>query len=217
MNCAEFETLLADYLDGTLAPEARLSIEGHVATCAGCREFMSDATAGFEFASRASEIAPPPELITRIAFLAPVGRTRHPLDPQGFFSRIASNWLQPLLQPKFAMGMAMTIVSFAMLERCTGVRVQHIQAADLSPTRIVENVEDKALRLKDRAVKNYENIRLVYEVETRLRDFETQQDVQDDKAAQKRTASGIASRPVNSNAPSSNDGTQPPKQGEHQK
>ena len=212
MNCAEFETLLADYLDGTLAPEARVSIEQHVAACAGCREFMSDASAGFEFAGRALEIVPPPELITRIAFLAPVGRTRHPLDTQGWVSRITAKWFQPLLQPKFAMGMAMTIVSFAMLERCTGVRVQHIQAADLSPIRIVDGLEDKALRLKDRAVKNYENIRLVYEVETRLRDFEKQQDAQDEKTAHK----SATSQPENRSANSSGD-THSSKQGEFRK
>jgi putative zinc finger protein len=212
MNCAEFEILLADYLDGTLALETRGSVEEHVVACAGCRQFMSDAAAGLEFASGAPAVEPPPELITRIAFLAPVGRTRHPLDAQGFFSRMASKWFQPLLQPKFAMGMAMTIVSFAMLERCTGVRVQHIQAADLSPVRIVDNLQDKAMRLKDRAVKNYENIRLVYEVERRLRDFEAQQDTQDDKATQKPAASSFASRPANSNGVQ-----QPPKQGDLKK
>jgi Putative zinc-finger len=212
MDCAEFEILLADYFDGILAPEERVNVEQHAAACAGCRQFMNDAAMGFNFARRAEEIAPPQELITRIAFLAPVGRTRHPLDPQGFFSRIGSKWLRPVLQPKFAMGMAMTIVSFAMLERCTGVRVQHIQAADLSPVRILDSMEDKALRLKDRAVKNYENIRLVYEVETRLRDFESQQDAQDGKAPRKRTAAELKTRPQVLNG-----GAIPPKQGEEKK
>jgi hypothetical protein len=74
------------------------------------------------------------------------------------------------------MSMAMTIVSFAMLQRCTGVEVQHIQAADLTPVRIVHGVEDRAVRGWDRVVKYYENIRLVYEVETRLRQLERDQE-----------------------------------------
>ncbi|MBV9224041.1 MAG: hypothetical protein JOY85_08430 [Acidobacteriaceae bacterium] len=68
--------------------------------------------------------------------------------------------------------MAMTILSFAMLERCTGVRVQQIQAADLNPVRIWGGVEDRAMRVKDRAVKYYENLRWVYEIEVRLRSLQ---------------------------------------------
>ena len=208
MDCAEFESTLADYLDGTLAPEVRLAVERHAASCAGCSAFMADARAGLEFLSHAEVIEPPRELITRIAFLSPLGRTRHPLDRQGFFGRMSAKWLQPLLQPRFAMGMAMTIVSFAMLERCTGLRVQHIQAADLSPVRIFGGIEDKAMRLKDRAVKNYENIRLVYEIETRLREFEAQQDAQSEKAPRKQTAAELHSQ-----SGTKNGGTTPPNGG----
>lgn len=91
-------------------------------------------------------------------------------------SRLVSKWLQPMLQPRLVMGMAMTVLSFAMLERCTGIRVQHIQAAELNPVRIWGGVEDKAFRLKDRGVKYYENLRWVYEIETRLRLLQEQQD-----------------------------------------
>lgn len=83
------------------------------------------------------------------------------------------------------MGMAMTILSFAMLQRCTGVKVERISAADLNPVRIWGGVEDKAFRAKDRAVKYYENLRWVYEIETRLKSLEDQQD-----AAQNRAISG---------------------------
>ena len=72
------------------------------------------------------------------------------------------------------MGMAMTVLSFAMLERCTGVHVQHLQAADLNPVRVWNGVEDKALRVKDQVVKYYDNLRVVYEVETHLKDLQEQ-------------------------------------------
>lgn len=81
-------------------------------------------------------------------------------------------WVSPVLQPRFAMGMAMTILSFAMLERCTGVPVQHIQAADLSPVRVWNGVEDRAIRIKDRVTKYYENMRLVYEIEGRIKELQ---------------------------------------------
>jgi Putative zinc-finger len=174
MNCAEFEVLLADYLDNTLSAPERATLQQHASSCASCRELLNDASGALGFLQRAEEVAMPPELVTRIAYLAPAGRIRDPFERQGFFSRLLGRWLQPVLQPRLVMGMAMTILSFAMLERCTGIRVQQIQAADLNPVRIWGGVEDRAIRLKDRAVKYYENLRWVYEIEVRLRSLQDQ-------------------------------------------
>lgn len=194
MNCTQFEALLADYLDATLAAAERSALEEHAAGCIACREFMQDATEGQRLLASAPVIAIPPDLITRIAYQAPNGRLRHPLDKPGFFSRMATQWLQPLLQPKLAMGMAMTVLSFAMLQRCTGLQVQRIQVSDLSPVRIWDGVEDKVIRAKDRAVKYYENIRLVYEIESRLRDIEAQPQASSQPA---RRESGTGVHPTN--------------------
>jgi|KBSMisStandDraft_5_1062788.scaffolds.fasta_scaffold154379_3 anti-sigma factor RsiW len=197
MNCAEFESTLADYVDGTLDASGRTSLERHVSACSGCRELLDEVTAARKFLARVPDVEPPDTLITRIAYQAPLGRTRGVWERQGSLSRLTSKWLQPVLQPRLVMGMAMTVLSFAMLERCTGVKVQNIQAADLSPVRVWGGVEDRAVRLKDRVVKSYENLRVVYEVETRLKDLEQQQDTYDDQP-QRQRSSGSARRQENS-------------------
>jgi hypothetical protein len=181
MNCVEIENLVAEYIDGTLAPDLRATVDRHLSFCAECKELLEDAAEGASLLGRLPEVEPPQELITFIAFHAPVGRARDPHETPGLLSRLLSKWLQPVLQPKFAMGMAMTIVSFAMLERCTGVQVQHIQAVDLAPSHIAANLGDKVVRTRDRAVKYYENIRLVYEVETRLRQLERDREAADEE------------------------------------
>lgn len=201
MNCAEFENLLADYIDGTLGETQNRALEEHAGACAGCREFMGDVTGALAFLKRADPVLPPPELITRIAYQAPIGRTREPLERQGIWSKIGSAWLQPLLRPRFAMGMAMTILSFAMLQRCTGIQVQRIQPADLSPIRIWDGIEDKAIRAKDRAVKYYENIRLVYQIETRLKDLQEQQETARDRRTEEGSPSQSANRGDGRKAP----------------
>lgn len=175
MHCGEFEVLLAGYLDDTLSLEERARLEQHTSACTSCRALLEDASAALNFLKRAGDVTPPPELITRIAYGAPLGRVRLPFERETVFRRLTSKWLQPILQPRLAMGMAMTILSFAMLERCTGVHVQHLQPADLNPVRIWGGVEDRAFRVKDRAVKYYENLRWVYEVETRLKTLQDQQ------------------------------------------
>lgn len=197
MNCPEFESTLADYVDGTLDASGRARLEAHMASCSGCREMFEDVTAATAFLARVPEVEPPDTLITRIAYQAPAGRIRGAWERQGLLSRLASKWMQPVLQPRLVMGMAMTVLSFAMLERCTGVKVQNIQAADLSPVRIWGGVEDRAVRLKDRVVKSYENLRVVYEIETRLKDLEQQQETYQDQPQRQRSR-GSSERQGNS-------------------
>ena len=208
MNCGEFEVLLADYLDGTLDERQHAAIESHTSACVSCRALLEDASAAVTFLKRVDDVVPPPELVTRIAYGAPLGRVRMPFERQSLFSRLTSKWLQPILQPRLAMGMAMTILSFAMLERCTGIHVQHLQAADLNPVRIWGGVEDRAMRVKDRAVKYYDNLRWVYEIETRLRTLQEQQD------AAEQAQRGNNNQPSKARK-SENDGAAAPRQLEH--
>jgi hypothetical protein len=191
MNCPEFESILADYLDGTLTNTERAAVELHAAECAPCGAFMADVNSGVSFLETMPAVEPPSELITRIAFQSPVGRIRGPFDKQTVWSRFSQKWLQPVLQPKFVMGAAMMVISFTMLERCTGSRVERVQSADLNPVRVWGGMEMKAVRMKDRMLKYYENLRVVYEVEARLRDLQRQQD-DNDRAAAKKPSTGSA-------------------------
>jgi len=182
MKCPEFESILADYLDGTLSNTERAAVELHAAECAACGTFMAEVSSGVALLGKLEAIEPPPALITRIAFQSPLGRIRDPYERQTLWDRFSMKWLQPVLQPKFVMGAAMMVLSFTMLERCTGTRVEHIQSADLNPVRVWGGMEARAERTKDRMLKYYENLRVVYEVEARVRELQRQQD-DSDKAA----------------------------------
>jgi Putative zinc-finger len=175
MNCPEFESILADYLDGTLTNSERAAVELHAAECAPCRTFMAEVTNGVSLLKSLEPVEPPPALVTRIAFQAPLSRVRDPFERETVWSKFAAKWLQPILQPRLVMGLSMTVLSFTMLERCTGVKVERIQAADLNPVRVWGGMEMKTVRLKDRMLKYYDNLRVVYEVEARLRDIQRRQ------------------------------------------
>jgi hypothetical protein len=84
---------------------------------------------------------------------------------------ILGRLLEPVLQPRFAMGMAMTILSFSMLGRFVGINVRQLQASDLEPAKVWAAVDDRMNRGWTRAVKFYESLRLVYEVRSRLREL----------------------------------------------
>ena len=194
MNCPEFESILADYLDGTLSKTERAAIELHAAECPACGVFMAEVTQGVSLLETFEAVEPPPELITRLAFHSPVGRVRDPYERQTLWNRFTLKWLQPLLQPKFVMGAAMMVLSFTMLERCTGTRVERVQSADLNPVRVWGGMEMKTVRMKDRMLKYYENLRVVYEVEARVRDLQRQQDDNDKAAAHATPTPGAAAQ-----------------------
>src|SRR5581483_7001542 len=104
MNCAEAEILICDY--ATLSSAERFELERHLGECPACAELAKDSAEALAFMERAAEVEPPPELITRILFDAPWGK------PQKSKTR---NWVTEMLagflQPKFAMSMALTILS----------------------------------------------------------------------------------------------------------
>jgi hypothetical protein len=187
MNCADFEIILCDYIDGTLAPAQKQEFERHLRECAGCREFAADAGAAVEFVGRAADVPAPPELLTRITFAIP--KAARP-----GLRGLLSSWLQPILQPRFAMGMAMTIVSFSMLGRFAGIEVRKIKASDLTPAKVWAAADDQVHRGWERAVKYYESLKLVYEVQSRLKQWTEQEE--DDRRTQQ-TPTGATSSQTN--------------------
>jgi anti-sigma-K factor RskA len=197
MTCAEFEIVLSDYVDGSVTVEQRRAVEAHADTCADCRELLRDVFQAVTFLERASEVTPPAELITHLLYQAPKGRVRNELESRGWLSRVFVRWLQPALQPRMVMSMAMTILSFAMLGKCTGMRVQEIKAADLTPAVLWNNLEDKTIRTWDRTVKYYDNLRLVYEMETRLKEIRDQQDTAQRTKTPSQNGAAAASRNQN--------------------
>jgi anti-sigma factor RsiW len=175
MNCAELETLLCDYVDGTLGLEQKTEVERHLSQCAACSEMVRDAAAAVAFMERVAEVEPPPELITRILFERSAKLRKTP-ERRGSLRATLGRLFEPVLQPRFAMGMAMTILSFSMLGRFAGINVRQLNVSDLDPVKVWESVDDRVHRTWARAVKFYESLRLVYEVRSRLRELTEQED-----------------------------------------
>lgn len=174
MKCADLEILLCDYVDGTLGAEAKREVELHLAECAACAETARDSAAAVGFLARVPQVSPPAELVTRILFQIPNRRPAR--ESRRGFRDWLGRWFEPILQPRLAMGMAMTILSFAMLGRFAGIQPRQLTAADLNPMRVWSALDDRVHRTWERAVKYYENLRFVYEIQTRLKELTEQED-----------------------------------------
>jgi anti-sigma factor RsiW len=170
MNCADLEILLAEYVDGSLHGEQKSAVESHLAQCADCSALAKDSAAAVGFIGRAAVVDAPPELLTRILFEISDGPSRAAVKPsraRRFFGR----WIEPVLSPRYAMGMAMTILSFAMLGRFSGIEVRQLKPSDLDPVKIWMAAEDRAHRTWERSVKYYESLRLVFEIQNQLKEW----------------------------------------------
>ena len=85
----------------------------------------------------------------------------------GATPRWLADLLGGLLQPKFAMGMAMTILSLSIMARLV-TPVRQLRPADLQPAEVWAGMEDRAVRTWARTVKFYENLKVVYQIQTML-------------------------------------------------
>lgn len=172
-NCTDIELLLCDYLDGILPADQKAAFEAHAETCSACTEMVADCRSAMAFVERCETVEPPAPLLTRILNEIPVAKQEQKRR-RGFSARLHS-WFAPVLRPRFAMGMAMTILSFSMLGKFVGP-VKPIKASDLDPIRVISTIDDKIHRGWNNVVKYYENLRFVYEIQTRLREWQQEED-----------------------------------------
>ena len=201
-GCAHCEAVLADASDGTLSAADQAIFDRHIATCDVCSEMFADAQRGAALLSmlKPHRPEPPAALLERILALtsnpaASVPETRTtatlpqsvlapaPASPMGigngignvvpFPARPALRFNlraigQTMLQPRLAMTAAMAFFSIALTLNLTGVHLNELKASDLKAANIERNLSDANAR----AVRYYENLRVVYELESRVRDLQ---------------------------------------------
>jgi len=184
-TCAEFEVLLADWIDGTLAasPESDAFLR-HLESCKACGELAEDTRFALGFMERAAEVEVPPVLVSKILQATNSG-WEFKLHGKGI-----SGWINrtfaPVLRPRFVMGAVLTLMSATIMARGCGLPVKTFTAADLDPVRLWTSLDNRTHRIWDNAVKSYESMRLVYEVKTQINDWTQQQKLEDEAAADAR-------------------------------
>jgi hypothetical protein len=181
LSCEQFEVLLADHIDGTLAEATREEFVRHLETCAACAAYAAEVQNAVSFIEIAADVEPPSELTGKILQATNSGwefklRAR---GVRGWINRTFA----PVLKPRFVMGAMLTMMSITMLSRCAGDPKKPLTAADLDPVRLWSSLDVRTHRLWDRTVKSYDSMRLVYEIRTQLNEWKQQQAEADEAAA----------------------------------
>lgn len=185
--CGEWETLLADALDGLLKPEEQARFEAHKAGCPACSALYEAARKGREWLEFLSPEPEPPEwLLEKILATTGPGHAVSGLPvPAGAGmvpAFVPPVWQQPGFlarmragaQPRLLMTAAMAFFSIALTLNLAGVRLSNLRLADLRPHAVRSYMERQLTMASVPIVRYYDHLRFVYEVEARMRELRGQ-------------------------------------------
>jgi hypothetical protein len=210
--CGHWETLLADALDGLLRAEDEATFSSHMAGCAACTNLFEEARRGrewLEFLSAEPEV--PGGLLDKILAQTGPGQTAGyglvkedellPVTPGGIplgkgRPLTVPAWQRPgfmgfvrrFAEPRLMMTAAMAFFSIALTLNLTGVKLSSLRMSDLKPSSLRSLVQRRLTMASTPIIRYYDNLRLVYEVQSRMR--ELRRNTQDNSNQQKQKQQG---------------------------
>jgi hypothetical protein len=175
MQCVDCEALLSEVLDGTLQAAALSSFQAHQQSCSVCRSMVEEASAGMHWLKALDVVEPPASLVHNILVhtigtLPAEHAVTAPHEGTGWLERLKgrlASVFAPVATPRFAMSFGMAFFSITMLLSIAGFHAADLRHLDLSSKSITKAYYSTEAHV----VRYYENIRLVYEIESRVRDL----------------------------------------------
>jgi hypothetical protein len=184
--CGQWETLLADALDGLLRPEDEPIFTAHMAICPACTALFDEARKGREWLEfLAGEPEVPAGLLDRILAQTGPGQIEGygliagdsnvvPLMPvwqrPGFMARAAGQ-VRRFAEPRLLMTAAMAFFSLSLTLYLTGFRLSDVRLSSLRPTAVRSFMERRLTMASTPIIRYYDHLRFVYEVQSRMREL----------------------------------------------
>jgi hypothetical protein len=207
LRCDECENLIADAIDGTLSAADAAALERHQAECVQCTQLFKETEQGKNWMQYLTEEPEIPEgLFEKI-----LARTSQP-SQQGVVSGAVvpirpqparTAWyrnplpaLRQVFEPRLLMTAAMAFFSIALTLNLTGIKLTEMHASDLRPSRMKATLTRQYYSTNEQVMKYYENLRVVYEMEARVRELRR-------SSEQTPTPQNNAKPPVRDGSPSS--------------
>ncbi len=178
MECSEFETLLADALDNAIPAGTRTAFDEHGRSCAVCGPMLAEALEGMLMVRGMAELEPPKNLVHNI--LAATSRKEATAEQiaeeakLGWMERLRRS-LSPqvggLLHSRFAMSFAMAFFSLSITLTLAGVKITDVKNMVENPSMLRKNVVLGYTHVEAKVTSYYENLRLVYQVQAKVREL----------------------------------------------
>jgi hypothetical protein len=177
MTCSEFEALLADALDGSLADRTRRDFDEHGRECETCGPLYAETWEGMLMMGQLAEVEPPKNLVHNI--LAATSRKDVPAEASaaqqpGWLDRLSRSMrprLAGVMHSRFAASFAMAFFSLSITLTLAGVKFSDIKHVDFHPTALRKSAVLGFTQVEAKVTSYYENLRLVYQVQAKVREL----------------------------------------------
>src|ERR1700676_2209795 len=182
MQCNEFDLLLSDALDGVLSGSGLDRFQAHAQVCKACGPLLAEAEAGRNWLKGLTEVEPPASLVNNIlASTTGVDTQRLRVtarSPQpriswwehvqaSLFGTVFEPIWATVRQPRFAMSFGMAFFALSVVLTVAGVKPADLRQISLRPSAI----RHMYYATQAKVVHYYLNVRIVYEVESRVREI----------------------------------------------
>ena len=161
-TCELTEARLSDYLEGLLSPDDRHAFDMHVNACEHCVPLVAGVSHLLADLHSMEQVEPPPQLVYTI-----LNKTLGPREAKKGW-RGAFGWLGGLTSARFAYSAVSVAASLLILLTATGFSWRKPKLADLSPATVYRNANSKARVAYAHTVKFVSDLRVVYEIQSRL-------------------------------------------------
>jgi hypothetical protein len=182
--CGQWETLLADALDGLLKPEDEATFASHMAACQACTALFEEARRGREWLDFLDAEPEVPEgLLEKLLAKTGPGKENEIEWISGGAAVIPNAvipaWQRPgfmgfirrFAEPRLLMTAAMAFFSITVTLNMTGIRLTSLRLSDLRPTAIRSFMERQFTVASVPIIRYYDHLRFVYEVESKMREL----------------------------------------------
>ena len=163
-TCEQIEARLSDYLEGLLAGPERAEFEAHATSCAECAPLLASVREVVGGMHEMEEMEVPPRLVYAI-----LDKTLGPRETISGWQALR-NFLRGLRSPKFVYGVASVFATCLVLVTATGFSFRRPKLADLRPATVYQAADRQIHMVKASCVKYVSDLRVVYEIQSRLRE-----------------------------------------------
>jgi len=177
----EWESLIADALDGTLSAADAAAFSRHTSECAPCGQMLKETQQGKGWMEYLAQEPEPPadllhKILARTSTPAPAAQTGIAAPPillpaRPAWRRVLLPAVRHSLEPRLMMTAAMAFFSIALTLNLAGIRVTQLRSSDFQPSRLRANLTRQYYATNEQVTKYYQNLRLVYEMESRVREL----------------------------------------------
>jgi anti-sigma factor RsiW len=163
-SCEQVEARLSEYLDGAMGPASRTQFEGHVHDCERCGPLVADLSRLLTKLHTMEQIEPPQRLVYNI-----LDQTLGPREAVTGW-RVLFGWFRGVGSLRFAYGALSMAATFLILVSALGFNWRKPRLADLRPDVVYRNVDRQAHLIYGRGTKFVNDLRVVSEIQSRLRE-----------------------------------------------